>query len=259
MKKLAVVFLIFIALFVCSGCAEVTYGVYIKADGSVEKKYQVVVDPEADFGSGRDADFALELARAQLKSMLDENKEYGEIVINDENEYDISLVYSYRDLNEFYRAMGYTGDDEPEPDTSTTTEDLLFTVSTDEVFSDVSETYMYEQATQIKNLYFDQHLDISGASINLEYGTAYTKSFTSNADETFVKDGTRIFRWTYPYEKLNKAVYSSMFTRRLMTVKQPNIGNWYAVSIVSSIIVSAIIFVAFRRRKNDGREIPLQP
>jgi len=249
MKKIAVIFIILAAFFVCSGCAEMTYGVYIKSNGSVEKKYQVIIDENANFAPYT-ADYALTIARAQLEYMLEQGDDgHGEIVENDENEYDISLVYKYDDLNEYYRTLGITGDDEPEPETGTKEESFLFIESTDGVFTDIDSLFVTSQANQFKQLYFNQmnNAAISNSVVNLEYGTPYTKSYSANSDETFVDNKMRVFKWSYDLYDID--------TDRYLTVRQPNYAIWYAVSVVSSLIISVVLAVIFKRRKDiNGRE-----
>ncbi len=248
-KKLIIIAIILTALFLLSGCTEVTFGFYLKSNGKVEKKYNVVIDPEGNFGP-YNADYALEIARAQLEGMLEQDKEYGEIIINDDNKYNITLIYKYDSLNEYYRSIGITGDDKPEERTSTTDYGLIYSVTSDEVFSDINDEMAKTFIMSMKNAAFPSigSIPYEDITVNLEYGTKYRKSYTSNATETYLDGKTKIFKWTMNADQLYKT--------KTISIKQPNYAVWYSFSICLSIIASVLlyIFINKRRKVNDARE-----
>jgi hypothetical protein len=248
MKKLFVLTILIFILIIGSGCAEITYGRYMYSNGSVEHKYRVVIDTEYDF-SPYDADYALEVTRMQLEFMLENNPDYGEIITNEENKYDISLVYRYESMNEFYRAMGRTGDEKPEVNTAETTEGMFFNETTDYIYSDLRENDIINFSNDFKKSAFSAFHSVpyDDITLNLEYGTKYTKSYKSNANKTFIEDKTRIFRWTTTPDDVE-------FERRII-ITYPNAGVWYMLSITVSVIASVILYITMNfRKKNYARE-----
>lgn len=244
-KRLLILVIIIITLLISSGCVDVTYGFYIKSDGSVERRYEVDVDPEGDY-----AEYALTVATAQLEGMLEENSEFGEIIVDENNEYDVSLVYSYDSLNEYYRSMGMTGDEVPEPNDAVITKDFLYQYSTSEVFSDIDNEYVADYSESMRSMYFSAipTVPYDEIIINLEYGTKYTKAYTSNSTTYLIEDNTKIFKWTMHADNCDES--------RLIISKQANYFVWYSSAIAFSIIVSVILYliVMLKRKKVNGRD-----
>jgi hypothetical protein len=254
MKKFILTVLILAsALFIMSGCVEITYGFYVNANGSVEKKYQAVVDPEGDFGI-YNADYALEIATAQLEGMLEQEPENGEIVVNEENPYDVSLVYKYEALTEYYIAMGITGDEEPEADDTVTEMDLIYRYDTFTVFDGYDNAYGEDWAESFREDIFSAFPEIPYNDINvkLEYGTKYTKMYTSNSDSVYDKDGSKVYVWECKLDELDEA--------RLMTARQANYTSWYLIAISASIIISVILYIAVKLKSGgkDGKQASIQ-
>lgn len=235
-------------LILSSGCVEVKYGMHIKGNDSVVKEYNVIIDPEANFGP-YNAEYALEVATFQLESMLGDD-EYGEIIVNEENEYDISLIFTYSSMNEYYRSMGITGNEPPEPDDSVTDKEFLFTETTINVFSDLDQEFVNNYINDIRLYAFPQIVNVPyyDIIINLEYGTPYTKAYTANTPNSEVIDNTRVFTWTMNATQAGNT--------RQIVIRQPNYVNWYLMAIASSLVVTAILYVALNilRKNKHGRQ-----
>lgn len=242
-KKIALFTIIMLILIFASSCVSAEVGVYTKANGNVLRVYRIIVDSDTP-----NSEYVKEAVIDELENILENNyTEYGEIVVSEENEYDIRLVYTYSSMTEYYIAMGLTGDEVPEEDNSVREKDLLYAYSKDNMFSDIDYNYIYDQANYYANKY-NGNMNLDELDLAFEYGTKYTKLYVDdNADYVDLKDGMRVYRWETKAKDIEDEKY--------LVSKQPNTGNWYLISIIASLVLCVIMVLITKiKGKKDARE-----
>lgn len=121
MKKTIFIVLILILLFTLVGCAEVTYSVNISDGGARVYEYKVTLD-----SNNSDTPKNIAIIRTFFEYQKDKNP-YAEVVFDDETPNTVIYRISYDSQEEYYEALGITGD-EPNDDPTPYTEQGLFRV-----------------------------------------------------------------------------------------------------------------------------------
>lgn len=244
MKKVLIVIMMSILLFVFCGCAEVVYSYYNTDAGERIIEWTITLDPdELALTSADIPEMIKGLLEEEAESRINSGRN-AEVIYSEENPYVLTLKESYPSLTDMYLALGLTGDEKNDVLEEEKINLLFSEVINPMDFVDQSEADYF---TEMFASYFAPiYADPSAVTLKYKYGTTFDTVYGLDFDESYTEDKVTFYIWDVDVE--NVAATPIIVAQRI-----PRLWVWEAGAILAAVIVMGVIaLVSTVRRKQNA-------